>query len=160
MRCIFREKIAPVAKNWLALETEGSHVGISYDGVDGEEMDMAWMEVTLKSSPEHEKLVDKIYACLYPADDNEDNSVDGDDVHRKTRPGPWKPHLSLAYDNPQGSAVDAILADKIFARFPSLLGRKERRVKNISLWRTEGRIWEWECLERVELCQKNEETHS
>lgn len=139
---VFRDKIAPAAKDWPALETKGSHVGVCYDGVDGEDMDMAWMEVTLKSSQEHEKLLDKVHACLYG---------DCDGPHYKERQGPWQPHLSIAYDNPEDSTIDDICADKIFAKFPSLLGRKKRDVVAISLWRTEGRVWDWKCLDRVQL---------
>jgi hypothetical protein len=34
----FREKVSSSIKHWPALNTEGSYVGVSYDGVDGEEM--------------------------------------------------------------------------------------------------------------------------
>ena len=130
IRNVFRDKIAPVAHGWPALETQGSQVGVSYDGVDGEEMDMAWIEVTMKTSKKHEELVDKVHACLYN---------DADCPEYRERQGPWQPHLSIAYDNPENSVLDDICADKLFAKLPSLLGTRKREVVAISLWRTQGR---------------------
>lgn len=130
IRNVFRDKIVPAAQGWPALETKGSQVGVTYDGVDGEEMDMAWLEVTLKTSEKHEELLDIIHACLY---------TDEDCPEYRERQGPWQPHLSIAYDNPEDSVLDDICADKIFAKLPSLLGTRKRDVVAISLWRTQGR---------------------
>lgn len=168
IRNVFRDKIAPAAQGWPALETKGSRVGVTYDGVDGEEMDMAWLEVTLKTSEKHEELLDIVHACL-----------------DRERQGPWQPHLSIAYDNPEDSVLDDICADKIFAKLPSLLGTRKRDVVAISLWRTQGRyvnyllrvgifrllqlgslqaflfdlsrerLWDWKCLDRVQLREPN-----
>jgi len=137
----FLEKVVPAVEQWPALETKGSHCGFCFDGVDGEEMDMAWAEITLASSPEHENLVDKVHDCFYGVDNC-------DPAEDKERVGPWKPHVSLAYDNPEGSALDDLSADKIFATHPTLLGRKKRDVLAISLWSTEGTINQWKKLER------------
>jgi hypothetical protein len=60
---------------------------------------------------------------------------------------PWS--LALAYDNPEASILDDVYADKIFAQFPSLLGRRKRNVVAISLWKTEGRLWDWECVDKI-----------
>lgn len=129
IKSLFREKIAPAAQGWPALVTKGSQVGVSFDGVDGEEMDMAWLEVTLKSCPKHEAFMDKVHACLYNEGCPEPQE----------RQGSWQPHLSIAYDNPEDSVLDDICADKLFAKLPSLLSTRKRDVVAISLWRTEGR---------------------
>jgi hypothetical protein len=79
----FNNDLAAAIKEWPALETKGSLIGAVYDGVDGEEMDMSWMEISLKSDPEHETLVDKVYSIF----------CDGCDKDRPTRNGPWQPHI-------------------------------------------------------------------
>ena len=38
---------------------------ICYAGVDGEEMDMAWQEITFATSNEHERMLDEIHEIMY-----------------------------------------------------------------------------------------------
>jgi hypothetical protein len=63
------------------------------------------------------------------------------------RAGPWTPHISLAYDNPDDSVLT--LSDTIgyVAQNPSLM--EARRIKAVSLWSTMGKMAKWECLDRV-----------
>ena len=136
-RKCFLEKVVPSIQRWPDLKAKGSHWGVCFDGVDGEEMDMAWIELALHSSPEHEALVDKVYSCFC-----------GEDAMRS---GSWQPHVSIAYDNPTDTTLDDVYTEKIFAKFPTLLGKKNRRVVAISLWRTQGTVGEWVCLEKKQL---------
>uniref|UniRef100_A0A7R9Z7B6 Uncharacterized protein n=1 Tax=Pseudictyota dubia TaxID=2749911 RepID=A0A7R9Z7B6_9STRA len=150
----------------------------SFDGVDGEVMDMAWMEITLATSPEHESLVDGLYdifrrpssaaSVFSDSDESSDMSANcelesgGEDNGTSStppttmppRPGPWTPHLSLAYDNPEGDSpiLDPTLARRLTDEFPTLLGTEERAITAVTLWRTEGRMDEWVELERIDLC--------
>ena len=151
IRSVFREKIAPAAQGWPALETKGSHLGVSYDGIDGEEMDMAWLEVTMKSCSKHEAFVDKVNACLYD---------DEDCPEPQERQGPWQPHLSIAYDNPEDSVLDHICADKLFAKLPSLLSTRKRDVVAISLWRTEGRYVNFRLCYRYSMWREHSFCHN
>jgi hypothetical protein len=136
---------------------------------------MSWIEISLGTSPEHEALVDKVHSVFY----DETEKIE----HANERTGPWKvsfscidwprapqikevflltapfpfcklkPHISVAYDNPEASVLDEIFAKEIFARFPTLLGRSSRDVLAISLWKTEGFLWDWKCLDRVSLSE-------
>eukprot|EP00588_Corethron_pennatum_P014232 CAMPEP_0194270612 /NCGR_PEP_ID=MMETSP0169-20130528/4566_1 /TAXON_ID=218684 /ORGANISM="Corethron pennatum, Strain L29A3" /LENGTH=275 /DNA_ID=CAMNT_0039012717 /DNA_START=196 /DNA_END=1020 /DNA_ORIENTATION=+ len=108
---------------------------ISFDGVNGEVMDMAWSEMSFVTSDEHEKMLDTIYRIFY----------------RKTRnPNDrWVPHLSLAYDNPENTTLSFEHAASLVSRFPTLL--KDRQVKAISLWSTYGKMADWKCLDRIHL---------
>lgn len=137
-RKIFLEKVVPSIKQWPALKAKGCNFGVCFDGVDGEEMDMSWIELALHSSPEHEELVDKVYSCFY--DSNDEGGV---------RTGPWQPHVSIAYDNPLDTALDELYTEKVFSKFPTLLGQSHRKPVAISLWRTEGKLWDWVCLEKA-----------
>lgn len=105
---------------------------------------MAWFELTLETSPEHEELVDEVYSALY---------LDSDDMSELSlsRNGQWSPHVSIAYDNPEDSPLDDIYAEKLFAKMPCLLGCKKRDVTAISLWKTEGQVRDWVCIEKVPL---------
>lgn len=108
---------------------------LSQEGKPGQVCTVAWAELTLKSNEHHEKAMDSLCKLF--------------DVERK---GPWTPHISLAYDNPDDSILN--LADIIsYAMImPSLL-RNGRRVKAISLWNTKGKMGDWVCLERANLLE-------
>jgi len=109
---------------------------IAEDGKPGQVCSIAWSELTLATNPEHEDALDSLYKLFY-----EDSSMP--DRHR-----PWKPHNSIAYDNPETNAL-SLLDTVIYAsQHPSLLG-KERRVEAMSLWSTEGKMHEWVCIDRV-----------
>ena len=101
-------------------------------GRPGQVCDVAWAELTLKTNEKHEEAIDKLYEVF--------------EVPEK-RTGPWHPHISLAYDNPDDSVLS--LADTIayVAQNPSLM--ESRRIKAVSLWQTEGKMEEWKCLDRV-----------
>ena len=144
----FRDKVVPLcnAQPWPAFKAKGAYNGVSFDGVDGEEMDMSWIELSLYSSPEHGALVDGVHSCFYSREDEEMDNTE--------RTGPWHPHVSIAYDNPLGTVLDDLYTEKIFANYPSLLGQSSRDVVSISLWRTEGKLWDWVCLEKALLNKK------
>ncbi|KAL7531359.1 hypothetical protein ACHAXR_003991 [Thalassiosira sp. AJA248-18] len=103
-------------------------------GKPGQVCSIAWSELTLATNPQHEMALDELYKLFY------------DDVPSRDRP--WKPHNSIAYDNPETNTL-SLLDTVIYAsRNPSLLGRG-RRVEAISLWSTEGKMEEWVCIDRV-----------
>lgn len=80
----FRNDLAHSIKEWPALETKGSHFGVEHEGHEDGEMDMSWIEVSLASSDQHEKLVSKVYSIF--CDNCEKEST-------PARYGPWKPHI-------------------------------------------------------------------
>jgi hypothetical protein len=137
----FRNKVVPLLKDgWPVLSAKGPYSGISYDGVDGHEMDMSWIELSLHTSDAHEAMVDTVHSCFYNGD-----------YSSKARSGPWTPHVSIAYDDPKDTVLNKDYADKIFQTFPTLMSQLSREVVAISLWRNEGMLWDWECLDRFSL---------
>jgi hypothetical protein len=110
---------------------------IAQVGRPGQVCSIAWSELTLSSNPDHEAALDKLYELFF----------NGPGSYK--RDYPWKPHNSIAYDNPEDntlSLLDTVMY--IAERNPTLLN-KERRVEAISLWSTVGKMEEWECLDRV-----------
>eukprot|EP00550_Attheya_septentrionalis_P003341 CAMPEP_0198290444 /NCGR_PEP_ID=MMETSP1449-20131203/8314_1 /TAXON_ID=420275 /ORGANISM="Attheya septentrionalis, Strain CCMP2084" /LENGTH=287 /DNA_ID=CAMNT_0043988949 /DNA_START=286 /DNA_END=1149 /DNA_ORIENTATION=- len=109
---------------------------IAVNGQPGQVCSIAWAELTLATNPEHEAALDILYEIFHGPGG------------AKKRVAPWKPHNSVAYDNPEDSVLN--LADTItyMASKPTILG-KERRVQALSLWNTEGKMEDWECLDRI-----------
>lgn len=115
---------------------------IAVEGRPGQVCSIAWCELTLASSDEHEEAMDKLYSIFYGEDGEEGNTKN------VTRQRPWKPHNSIAYDNPEDPAFS--LGDFIsyVSMHPTLVSR-ERRVEAISLWDMNGKMGDWKCLDRV-----------
>lgn len=112
---------------------------IAVCGRPGQVCSIAWSELTLATNPAHEAALDALYQLFYG-----ESSI----PEIPTRDRPWKPHNSIAYDNPETNAL-SLLDTVIYAsKNPSLLG-KERRVEAISLWSTEGKMEDWCCIDRV-----------
>jgi len=107
---------------------------IAIEGRPGQVCSIAWAELTLKSNDEHEAAIDKLFE-IYGVPDHEQ------------RTGPWTPHISLAYDNPEDSVLNLCDTISYVAQNPSLM--QARRVKAVSLWNTEGKMADWKCLDRV-----------
>lgn len=105
---------------------------LAIEGLPGQVCTISWAELTLKSNEEHEAAIDKLYEHF--------------DVPTK-RTGPWTPHISLAYDNPEDSVLSLMDTISYVAQNPSLM--QSRRVKAISLWSTKGKMAQWKCLDRV-----------
>lgn len=140
----FRNDLAPRLTRWPVLHTKGFRVDVSLDGVAGQEMDMAWMEVEFETSENHEDLVDTVYETFYNKDD--------------LRLRPWTPHLSIAYENPSIAKVDLPFAVKFMEEFPALSSQPTRTVAGVALWRTKGRMEDWMCLDRFDLTKPEEST--
>ena len=113
---------------------------IAIEGRPGQVCSIAWAELTLKTNDEHEQAMDAVHKLF--------------EVQRAS--GPWTPHLSLAYDNPQGHVLNLMDMIQYVGEHPSLF--RERRVKAISLWDTNGRMGDWKCLDRVDLLNHNKAT--
>lgn len=107
---------------------------IAQVGRPGQVCSIAWSELTLSTNEEHEQALDALYELFY-----------GDSSKRER---PWKPHNSIAYDNPEDNTLSLLDTVLYASRNPTLLG-KERRVEAISLWNTEGKMEDWKCLDRV-----------
>lgn len=106
-------------------------------GRPGQVCSIAWAELTMSSNPHHEEALDKLYALFFP-----------DEMSRPKRHRPWKPHNSIAYDNPEDNVLSLAETFNCVSRHPTLL-TKERRVEAVSLWDTNGTMAEWKCIERV-----------
>jgi hypothetical protein len=108
---------------------------IAINGRPGQVCTIAWAELKFASNPSHEEALDELYRIFY-------GSID-------KREGPWNPHNSIAYDNPDGSPLNLMDTVSYVASKPTLLN-SPRKVKAISLWDTNGRMGEWKCLHRIE----------
>jgi hypothetical protein len=106
---------------------------ISIEGRPGEVASISWAELTLKTDEDHEAALDAV-----------------SQLFQVERTGPWTPHLSLAYDNPEDSVLQLYDMVAYTMQHSSLL-EKERRIQAISLWSTEGKMEDWKCLDRVHL---------
>lgn len=106
-------------------------------GRPGQVCDVAWSELTLATGPRHEAALDALHGLFR-----------GDLPGAPDRERPWKPHCSVAYDNPETNALSLLDTAVYASAHPTLLGRG-RRVEAISLWSTVGKMEEWFCLERV-----------
>ena len=104
---------------------------IAVEGRPGQVCSIAWAELTLSTNEKHEAALDEVFSLF--------------DMPRN---GPWSPHISLAYDNPEETVLN--LGDTIayVARHPTLL-LKQRKVEAISLWSTEGKMADWKCIDRI-----------
>lgn len=119
--------------HWPIMEApKGLTCDIAQEGRPGQVCSIAWAELTLRTNPKHENALDAIYELF--------------DMPIK-RTGPWTPHISLAYDNPEDSVLNMTDTFNYVISHPSLL--RSRRVKAISLWNTEGKMGKWQCLDRV-----------
>lgn len=107
---------------------------IAQCGRPGQVCDIAWSELTLATNPQHEAALDLLYELFYGP------------VYSRDRP--WKPHNSVAYDNPETNCLSLLDTIMYASQNPSLLGM-ERRVASIALWSTVGKMEDWRCLERV-----------
>jgi hypothetical protein len=115
----FTENVGSKISNWPRLKLERIKTGVSFDGFDGQEMDMAWIELSIATTEENERMIDLIYDIFY--DGNERESFG-------RRPEKWTPHLSLAYDNPINSPINIDYSFQLIRKFPTLLTHCRRRV--------------------------------
>jgi len=119
----------------------GKPVGIVQDiavcGRPGQVCDIAWAELTMPSNKDQEDALDLLYEVFYP-----------DESTRPTRHRPWKPHNSIAYDNPENTVLTLGSIIECVMNYPTLLSEK-RNVEAISLWDMNGTMQEWKCLDRV-----------
>jgi hypothetical protein len=106
---------------------------MAVEGRPGQVCSISWAELTLKTDEDHEAALDAV--CQ---------------LFQVERTGPWTPHLSLAYDNPEDSMLQLYDMIAYTMQHTSLL-EKERRIQAISLWSTEGKMEDWKCLDRVHL---------
>jgi hypothetical protein len=135
------EAIAKLAKiphvlpngQWPRMERpKGVTQDIAQDGRPGQVCSIAWAELTLNTNADHEKAMDQIYNLFeLPT----------------PRKGPWTPHIALAYDNPENSVLNLNDTVSYVTNHPSLA--RSRRVKAVSLWNTDGKLADWQCLDRV-----------
>eukprot|EP00581_Thalassiosira_minuscula_P021173 CAMPEP_0184440626 /NCGR_PEP_ID=MMETSP0738-20130409/755662_1 /TAXON_ID=385413 /ORGANISM="Thalassiosira miniscula, Strain CCMP1093" /LENGTH=368 /DNA_ID=CAMNT_0026808523 /DNA_START=277 /DNA_END=1381 /DNA_ORIENTATION=- len=126
-------RVRDVVGQWPAFEKPtGVTSSIAECGKPGQVCSIAWSELTLSSNEEHEAAMDALHRLFF-----------GEDWVPETRDRPWKPHNSIAYDNPETNTLS--LLDTVMycaSSNPTLLGRA-RRVEAISLWSTVGKMEEW-----------------
>ena len=117
---------------------------------------MAWAEVSLAMTPEHETLIDALYDIFFHSDlASSSTSEEKKEEEYVPRSRPWVPHLSMCYDNPEGlgtSLCRSSMVEFMKEKYPALLEndnnsggvRFTRAVTGISLWRTAGKISDWD----------------
>jgi len=117
-------------------------VGVVQDvavaGNPGQVCSIAWAQLTLSSDPAHEEAMDLLYDIFY-----------GPSSEKKaSRDRPWTPHYSIGYDNPKGTPMTLGATLGVISKLPTLT-TCERHAKALSLWSTEGKMGDWECLDRI-----------
>jgi hypothetical protein len=120
---------------------------VSYDGVDGQDMDMTWMEITYANHEGHQANVNLVRDIMTPVKTVSSTTTTVADDNA-VLPPPWSPHLSIFYENPS-PILDTTFADAIIAKFPTLL--LPRRPIAMSLWSTKGTMSEWKLIDRFPL---------
>lgn len=135
----WNQEVKSKIRSWPELMPSGLIVDVERAGIDGGLMDMAWAEISYKTSLKHESKLDNLYEIFFDEDADE---------RRSMRP-PWKPHLSLAYDNPDNHVLSLNYITSLMCNEASLTN--VRKVKSISLWSTWGKMSEWELLDRYTL---------
>lgn len=136
------QKVRDTIPQWPAFERPTGVVSdTSEAGRPGQVCTIAWSELTLATDARHEAALDELYRVFF----GPSSSIGASEPQRCR---PWKPHNSIAYDNPEDNALS--LSDTVLymSQHPTLLSEK-RRVEAISLWSTEGTMEEWKCLDRV-----------
>jgi len=83
---------------------------IAQEGLPGQVCSISWAELTLRTNHHHEEAMDAL--C---------------EMFEVGRQGPWTPHISLAYDNPEDTVLSLGEIVSHVASIPTLL-QKERRV--------------------------------
>jgi hypothetical protein len=117
---------------WPFMEKpKGLTCDIAQVGQPGKVCSIAWAELTLNTNDKHEAALDAIFELFGV----------------KRSEGRWTPHLSLAYDNPEDTVLNVQDTFDYVTRNPTLM--RGRRPKAISLWNTEGKLAQWQCLDRV-----------
>jgi len=150
MRRRFREELPlEQLQGWPDFPVRGVQTGMTWNGVDGEEMDMAWIEMTLGTSPAHETMVNAVRSVFY-------RDTSASSLRTQSNNSKWTPHLSLCYENPEQAKSNLHYSMSIMARVPTLTEVPQRRITGIALWKTEGTMELWKCLERFDLRENNE----
>jgi len=130
-------RVKDVVSSWPTFDPPTGVVSdIAVDGQPGQVCSIAWCELTLPTNDAHEQAMDALTSVFFDEDEE------------RQRNEPWKPHNSIAYDNPEGAKFSLRHLIKYVAEHPSLVTH-ERRVEAISLWDTNGRMEDWRCLDRV-----------
>ena len=63
---------------------------------------------------------------------------------------PWKPHASLVYDYHIDTVLNLEDTIRIASAFPNLI-KEKRVVTGMALWKTEGKICDWELMDRFDI---------
>lgn len=132
----------------------GISSGIAEEGEPGQVCSIAWSELALPTNEDHERALDALYQLFYEEDDDcgsnrSSSTIVSEKVATPDRHRPWKPHASIAYDNPETNSLSLLDTVMYVSQHPSLLG-KERSVEAISLWNMDGKMMEdWTFIDRV-----------
>ena len=62
---------------------------------------------------------------------------------------PWKPHASLVYDHLIETVLNLQDTLQVASEFPNLM-KEGRVVTGMALWKTEGKICDWELMDRFD----------
>ncbi|GFH50063.1 hypothetical protein CTEN210_06539 [Chaetoceros tenuissimus] len=137
-RHLFKTKVKSIfsKRQWPHLYPIRINNYIEFNGINGGTMDMSWSEITLATSDDHEDCLDILHEILY-----ENMEI--------RRVKPWKPHASLVYDHPIETVLNLQDMLQVASEFPNLT-KEKRVVTGMALWKTEGKICDWELMDRFD----------
>mmetsp|Transcript_29008 Transcript_29008/g.54754 ORF Transcript_29008/g.54754 Transcript_29008/m.54754 type:complete len:202 (-) Transcript_29008:913-1518(-) len=111
-------------------------------GVNSGKMDMIWSEVSLKASPAFASTRRAIESIFDVTGNEEKKDGTGREDGEE-----WRPHLSLAYDEPGGGTLDLKSVVRHVSKEEGIW--KDVKIKGVSLWDMNGTIEEWKMIEEV-----------
>lgn len=129
--------VKDVCQSFPPLRCVGCVCDVEMAGVDGGLMDMSWAEISYKRDSQHHNPFKAAHAAFC----SEQDPAAVDESFKQ-----WKPHMSLAYDNPSGNRLHTASLLRAIVETPGLM-QPTREIVGMQLWRTKGTMGQWKRLD-------------
>ncbi|GMI39490.1 hypothetical protein TeGR_g9918 [Tetraparma gracilis] len=145
------------------LTCTGCVCDVELAGVDGGLMSMSWAEISYKKSGEAGPVFRRAHGPFHRhvGQVKEGGSHGEEGGAERLAEETWKawiPHMSLAYDNVDDNRLHTASLLNAILQTPGLM-QSTREIVGLELWRTEGRMCDWERLDgyTFEGCEEDAE---